>query len=430
MKSLALKSILTLGMALFFTSCTKSIHGSEVDSNNRLQPIVGGEVVSAEDVSIDGVLKMASNSGFCSSIQISTSLVLTAAHCTKYFGKRYEISEHLKHNSNANQRSMIGEIHVHPLYIGLKNANDLALTTLNIEQTLNSFDNFKLPESATLPEELYIAGYGQVALTEVNTEFVLKRLKLSKSKQQLTEISKKTLGDNFLWETGEDMQLLNQSIKNGNLYCFKSLEQKTNFPFHGDSGGPLFSIDQSGNKTVHGVFSIFIFEKENQDYYFYCYEAVFPKLSWIKKISEKNTQVVSSGVKLKFTDRIMDIENRIIQGVEISEKRESKGEIIDAKFGRLDDLLSMDLKGKIVLIKRGNISFTEKIENILSISKEVAGILIYNNSVDHLFSPDTFVEVDKTDIRFISFKDGEDILNEIKNGKKVEAILSLIGSEN
>lgn len=429
MKTLIFKSILTLAVALIFTSCTNSFQGSEVVNNNGLQPIFGGEVVAADDVTIDGVLKKTHPNGFCSSVQISKYLILTAAHCTKYLGKNYEISNYLKNNNHPNQSLMSGEIHVHPLYFDLKHGNDLALTILDDDRILNSIDNFNLPESANLPEELYIAGYGKIALTEENREYDLKRLKLSKSKQHLSEISKKTLGDNFLWETSEDMQLLNQSIKNGNLYCFKPLEEKTDFPFQGDSGGPLYSIDQNGNKTVHGVFSIFIYDYEGRKYYFYCYESVFPKLSWIKKISEKKTQLVIAAVKLKISDKIIDIENRIIQGVEISESRESKGEIIDGKFGQLDDLLNLDLKGKVVLIKRGNISFTEKIENILSISKEVAGILIYNNSFDDLLSPDSNAIVAKTDIRFISLKDGEDMLSEINKGIKVEAILSLTGSE-
>ena len=430
MKTLIYKSILTLAVALFFTSCTKSLQGSEVVNNKDLQPIFGGEVVAADDNSLDGVLKKSHINGFCSSIQISKSLILTAAHCTAYLGKKYELSKHSKNKNDFNQSSIFGEIHVHPLYIDMKHANDLALTTLNDDLILNSMDNFNLPDSATLPEELYIAGYGQVAFTEdQNAERVLKRLKLSKSKQRLNEISKETLGDDQFWETSEAMQLLNQSIKNGNLYCFKSLEKKTDFPFSGDSGGPLYSIDQNGNKTVHGVFSIFIYENVNQDYYFYCYESVFPKLSWIKKISEKKTQAVRAGVKVDFLNKSIDIENRIIPGVEISESRESKGEIIDGKFGRLEDLSSLDLKGKIVLIKRGNILFSDKIDNVLSISQEVAGILIYNNSFEDLFSPDSNAKVGKTDIRFISLKDGEVILSEINMGTKVEAILTLTGSE-
>ena len=55
-----------------------------------------------------------------------------------------------------------------------------------------------------------------------------------------------------------------------------------------------------------------------------------------------------------------------------------EGEVVYCGLGKANELENQDLKGKIALIQRGEISFAEKIEN--ATAKGAAGVIIYNNA--------------------------------------------------
>ncbi|WP_075619556.1 DUF4910 domain-containing protein [Paenisporosarcina indica] len=59
------------------------------------------------------------------------------------------------------------------------------------------------------------------------------------------------------------------------------------------------------------------------------------------------------------------------------------GEVISAGLGTVDELQNLDVVGKIVLLKRGGISFVEKARN--ASSKGAVGVIIYNNDDKKIF---------------------------------------------
>jgi subtilisin family serine protease len=52
--------------------------------------------------------------------------------------------------------------------------------------------------------------------------------------------------------------------------------------------------------------------------------------------------------------------------------------LIDVGFGKTDDFSKKDVKGKFVLVSRGEISFSEKVKN--AITAGATGVVIYNNA--------------------------------------------------
>ncbi|WP_203289773.1 M20/M25/M40 family metallo-hydrolase [Metabacillus sp. cB07] len=99
------------------------------------------------------------------------------------------------------------------------------------------------------------------------------------------------------------------------------------------------------------------------------------------------------------------------------------GELVLAGLGKKDELSSLDLSGKIALIKRGEISFAEKVLN--AAEKGAAGVIIYNNAEGPLSGTlgehnDKFVPS-----AALSKAEGEALLSQI--GKTVS--LSIVGAE-
>jgi hypothetical protein len=429
--------IFLLSACLFVISCAKPTNDFKnfEETNNHF--IVGGETISPEDASLDGVLKVQVGNTNCSSVQINENFILTAAHCSLFSGKRLELAYVTTNKDQNDEFGKTGIWELHPSYIDLLHANDIATVKLLDEEKFSAKDNFFLPDSAELPEEIYVAGYGKNALsfTAFNTN-ELKRLKLSKSLQLLSEINKDTMGQDLSWETSEDIILINQSIKAGNLYCFKTLDTKNNAPFSGDSGGPLYSINKAGQKIVHGVYSIFSFTPKAGDLYFFCYETVYPKREWIQKSLQRDLKTVAaSKIKIEFSGQVQSLNSMFLSGVEISQKREVKAEIVDGGLGRHEELQGLDLKGKILIIQRGEISFSNKIMNAGISESGVSGIIFYDNVEGDLFIPTLQLRKDSPsilgliDMRFISKEDGNKIVSELKNGNKVEATLTVPGLE-
>jgi hypothetical protein len=420
----------TLLMAGMLISCTKTAHFDNPTNSDKSPSIIGGEIVGSDDTSIQGTLKMKTKG--CSSVQVNSSLVLTAAHCTRYEGKRAE-SVAFSGGYDQHQSIVTGELWAHPHYENLITGYDLAVAVLNGPTRLDTKNNFALPQNDQLPDELFIAGYGATNFNPSGSkEDQLKKLKIDSSKQRLFEISKKTLDPEIDWENIDKFQEVDKRIKGGDLYCFKPLAPDTGMPFSGDSGGPLYSIDQNGVKTVHGIYSIHIYTELYQQYYFFCYESIYPKLKWIQQSISKSSSGLSHGLTVKLSDKSIQLKNKVTSGVDTSNARQTKGEILDAGIGSPQDLLGKELGGRILLMKRGEIRFSEKIRTALLASSEIAGILLYDNVDEELFTPATDSDIElppKIDIRFISKKDGEFILNELNNGNKVEALLTIPNSE-
>jgi hypothetical protein len=425
------KIILSLLSILCLAACNPSSPNHKITDPVQSSAIVGGEHVSLLDSSLDGVLALDIGHGYCTAVQVAENLVLTAAHCSKFLGSRIEIGTYVKKLNQFDSKSVNGIFQLHPLYTSVETANDLAYSMFESGQALDPKDNFALPTSPDLPEELYIAGYGFSTFNRVDSaQKGLKRLKISKS-LQLPAISQKFLGNDLIWEEDPRFQTISQNIENGNLYCFKSLSRKVDVPFSGDSGGPLYSIDENGQKTVHGIFSIFIFNRSDEILFFYCYEAIYPKLPWLRKSIEKTKAHEQPSLQVQFLNNEVRMISKIVEGVDISEPRITSGEIIDAGLGRIEDISGLNMNGKIVLIKRGEISFADKILHVLTANTRPLGIIFYNHIEGELFTPmlqDRTMLVgliDRTDIRFISQKDGESILKEIKMGNKVFATFTV-----
>lgn len=96
-------------------------------------------------------------------------------------------------------------------------------------------------------------------------------------------------------------------------------------------------------------------------------------------------------------------------------------EIVDINLGKKDDVKDLDLKGKYALVKRGDIAFTEKVNNAKE--KGAEGVVVYNVKDD----PTQFLDmagVDKIKDVFVTsirYEDGEAIYQAIKkNNGKVE----------
>lgn len=415
-------------------SCTPSKMSNKTFVGVEAQNIIGGEHASAKNSEIAGVFYFEDS---CSTLQIDEDILLTAAHCTKSSGKQKDALY-----LNGLGKDIFGDITAHAEYDAATITKDFAFVTLN-KKVLNSAANFLLPQSEDLPEDLYVAGYGNTALEQTEPqERKLKFLKISKSKQLLHEISKESLGTNMSWQPSEIEDSFNQAIKDKDLLCFKTLDRLNNSPLYGDSGGPLYSINKEGKAVIHGVFSFFNGETEgdNKGVYFFCYQAVYKKLSWLKEtIALQKTQGPRHVLSIETSEGVRNLKNEIVESVEIDTPREVSAEIIDAGFATSTELQKLDIQGKIVLVQKSEVTSDRQItpaaqiENILQ-KKGAAGIIIFDHSDGPVNTLQTVKDaehlpyiIQKLDVRFISRQDGQALLQEIQQGRKVKGTLKIIG---
>ena len=100
-------------------------------------------------------------------------------------------------------------------------------------------------------------------------------------------------------------------------------------------------------------------------------------------------------------------------------------EIVDINLGKKDDVKDLDLKDKYALVKRGDIAFTEKVNNAKE--KGAEGVVVYNVKDDSTQFLD-MAGVDKIKDIFVTsirYEDGEAIYQAIKkNNGKVEVTFS------
>ena len=93
-----------------------------------------------------------------------------------------------------------------------------------------------------------------------------------------------------------------------------------------------------------------------------------------------------------------------------------KYEIVDCKSGQLKELEGMDLSGKIALVQRGEITFTEKVLNAQA--KGAVAVIVYNNAGDAYINMATDTKIKIPHI-FVTETDGNKIKDSIKNNGKI-----------
>ncbi|RXT03628.1 M20/M25/M40 family metallo-hydrolase [Ammoniphilus sp. CFH 90114] len=101
------------------------------------------------------------------------------------------------------------------------------------------------------------------------------------------------------------------------------------------------------------------------------------------------------------------------------------GELVYIGLGKLEDVEGKDLTGKIALIKRGDIAFTEKVKN----AKEAGavGVVIFNNTSAPFNSS---LGASETNLPTVSMSGtlGEELVNILENGS-LSATLTIEGAE-
>ncbi|MTH53203.1 DUF4910 domain-containing protein [Bacillus mangrovi] len=106
---------------------------------------------------------------------------------------------------------------------------------------------------------------------------------------------------------------------------------------------------------------------------------------------------------------------------------QATGELVLAGLGKKDELQSMDLTGKIALIKRGEISFGEKVLN--AAERGAAAVIIYNNTNGPLSG--TLGQANSKYVPALSLPkaDGEALAAKLTAGEKITASVLAEGSK-
>lgn len=104
------------------------------------------------------------------------------------------------------------------------------------------------------------------------------------------------------------------------------------------------------------------------------------------------------------------------------------GEVIPAGLGKVKELQHLDLAGKIVLIKRGDISFKEKMLN--AAKKGAAGVIFYNNAPGDIMGSlgeanDSFIPA-----VLLTQAEGEKLVKQVKNNPDTQATLNIEGAKS
>ncbi|WP_053591827.1 M28 family peptidase [Bacillus sp. FJAT-22090] len=97
---------------------------------------------------------------------------------------------------------------------------------------------------------------------------------------------------------------------------------------------------------------------------------------------------------------------------EYSVNGDISGEIVAAGLGKMEDLNKLNLKGKIALIQRGEITFADKISN--ATAKGAIGVIIYNQESDTINA--SLGDATKTSVPavFLTKEEGDDLISHLK----------------
>lgn len=104
------------------------------------------------------------------------------------------------------------------------------------------------------------------------------------------------------------------------------------------------------------------------------------------------------------------------------------GFLVDAGLGKADEFAKVDVKGKFALVQRGEIKFTEKVQNAMKAG--ALGLVTYNNAAGLAQGVAT---EDGTEVDFAAFmieqKTGLDIVAQLKTGQVVSAEVSTVKTD-
>lgn len=98
-----------------------------------------------------------------------------------------------------------------------------------------------------------------------------------------------------------------------------------------------------------------------------------------------------------------------------------EGELVDCGLGMPNEV--QNVRGKIALIKRGEISFAEKVDN--ATSQGAVGVIIYNNDNGVVNGTLGAYKSDRVSSTSISKEDGESLIDKINNGETVKVSMEV-----
>ncbi|MED4202490.1 M28 family peptidase [Neobacillus mesonae] len=102
------------------------------------------------------------------------------------------------------------------------------------------------------------------------------------------------------------------------------------------------------------------------------------------------------------------------------------GDLVYAGLGKKEELTNMDLTGKIALIKRGDISFADKVLN--AAEKGAAGVIIFNNTSGDVNGTLGGANDQYVPAVAITQAEGEAILTKLNSGSKLTASVKIEGA--
>jgi hypothetical protein len=202
---------------------------------------------------------------------------------------------------------------------------------------------------------------------------------------------------------------------------------------YGDSGGPnfmvndknelsLFAVNSTSNfSSAQGVSSvvntpendnaIFIHQFISKNNLKVCgINLKCGTISLIPKGLGYSTSLLVSidGVQTEISNKTHVSRNAIL-------KSSVKGDVLFAQQGKVDDFTNLDVKGKIVLIVRGGISFLDKMKNARNAG--AVGLIIFNTSDDEINV--SLDEASDFPILVINNTAGQSLVSSLTTGAKI-----------
>lgn len=104
------------------------------------------------------------------------------------------------------------------------------------------------------------------------------------------------------------------------------------------------------------------------------------------------------------------------------------GEVVSAGLGTAAELKNLDLGGKIALLKRGEISFVDKVLNVTS--KGAVGAIIYNNTDDKILGSLGTEHDIRVPAVLLSKSEGEELVKLINKKAGTKATLKIAGGKS
>ncbi|OFZ31282.1 MAG: hypothetical protein A2622_01435 [Bdellovibrionales bacterium RIFCSPHIGHO2_01_FULL_40_29] len=202
---------------------------------------------------------------------------------------------------------------------------------------------------------------------------------------------------------------------------------------HGDSGGPSFMVNEKNELSLFAVNStsdfsyaqgvssvvntpendnaIFINQFISKNNLKVCgINLKCGTISLIPKGLGYSTSLLVSidGVQTEISNKTQVSRNTIL-------KSSVKGDMVFAQLGKVDDFTNLDVKGKMVLIARGEIAFLDKMKNAKKAG--AVGIIIFNTSDDDINA--SLDEASDFPILVINNTAGQSLVSSLTAGAKI-----------